>query len=89
MYKLLLVTPIYYYISGANASEHFKEVESMSYATTICPECGAVNKHTMEGSVSVDQFCDGKTKCACGHEYENFPNVSLHLPEEEVSTASN
>ena len=59
----------------------------MSNAKTVCPECGKVTVHKrFEGTV--EEFGSGKTKCDCGHEYDNFPNVSLNVPNEEVSAAN-
>ncbi len=59
----------------------------MSNVKTVCPECGKVTIHNnFEGTV--EEFSSSKTKCDCGHEYDNFPNVSLNVPKEEVSAVN-
>ncbi len=60
----------------------------MSNVKTVCPECGKVTIHKrFEGTVT--EFSNCKTKCDCGHEYENFPNISLNVPNEETSAVTN
>ncbi len=60
----------------------------MSNVKTVCPECGKVTVHKrFDGTV--DEFNDSSTKCECGHEYTNFPNVLLNVPKKEISAVDN